>query len=425
MISFVDLTNFFIVSFGFTVSLLGLVFAILIRNFDKWEKRFLIILFGILTAYCISDGISQISLVMLGDNFTLLSKVAIFAESLFSSLLMPVISLYLLHLSGEGFKSLLTCIVSALWLLYFILLIITQFTSFIYYFTDDNVYHRGSFYPLLLIPPFLILLINMIALYLRRKKLPKRVFIGFFLYMFFPMLSMLLQMFSYGILLVILGSSISAALIFYGILRSQVEREVTQAIKLSEQKLMIQTLQLRPHFIYNTLSNIYYLCKLDPKKAQLVVDDFSTYLKKNFSAMAKEGLVSFEEELEHAKAYLSVVKARYEELIFVTFDTEYTSFRIPPLTLEPIVENAVKHGLDPDSDPLNILIRTSRGAKENIIVVENTGADFTIQPKDDEPHIGLTNVAERLKNLCGGSLDIKKRSFGGTIVTITIPFRRR
>jgi LytS/YehU family sensor histidine kinase len=175
------------------------------------------------------------------------------------------------------------------------------------------------------------------------------------------------------------------------------------------------------------MSNIYYLCELDPKKAQVVINDFTTYLRNNFSSVVKQDLIPFSDELEHTKAFLAVVKARYENHLFTKFDTQFTAFRIPPLTLEPLVENAVKHGLDPELPPLHVWVRTQLADNGVIIIVENSGAELSLQDnrpekdESDEPHIGLSNVSDRLRALCGGSLTISKRKAGGTIVIINIP----
>ena len=90
---------------------------------------------------------------------------------------------------------------------------------------------------------------------------------------------------------------------------------------------------MRPHFIYNTMTSIYYLCEQDPKTAQQVTLDFTNYLRKNFSAIAKDGTIPFTEELEHTRAYLAVEQIRFEGEMFVEFDTPHTAFKLPPLTL--------------------------------------------------------------------------------------------
>ena len=143
-------------------------------------------------------------------------------------------------------------------------------------------------------------------------------------------------------------------------------------------------------------------------------------LRKNFTAIAKAETIPFTEELEHTRAYLAVEQARFKDQLLVEFDTPFTDFRIPPLTLQPIVENAVKHGMDPELEPLFISISTRRQDGYAEITVDDSGPGY--QPVDDnEPHIGLDNVRERLKMMCKGDLTISRRDCGGTIVTIRIP----
>ena len=181
---------------------------------------------------------------------------------------------------------------------------------------------------------------------------------------------------------------------------------------------------MRPHFIYNTMTSIYYLIEQDAPKAQQVTLDFTDYLRKNFTAIAKEGTIPFTEELEHTRAYLAVEQVRFEGKLFVAFDTPYTSFRLPPLTLQPIVENAVKHGVDPDLDPLTIRIRTREGKNGVEITVADTGPGFGAKD-NDEPHIALGNIRERLEMMCNGKMEIAPRDGGGTVVTVFIPQARR
>ncbi len=241
---------------------------------------------------------------------------------------------------------------------------------------------------------------------------------------------MILQMLFYGILLIVLGTSVSIMIMFAYIVSDQIKKNIRQSSKIAEQKLFITTLQMRPHFIYNTLSNIYYLCDIDPKKAKLLIGNFTTYLQKNFHAMTKQEPIPFEEELLHTKAFLEVAKVRYEDMISVEYNAGFTSFRLPPLTLEPIVENAVKHGLDPEADMLNIFIRTEHRDGEIRIVVENDGVSYS--EEDDatsengaySEHIGLKNVRDRLKAMCNGTLDIRQRDGGGTVVTIIVPDKK-
>ena len=198
-----------------------------------------------------------------------------------------------------------------------------------------------------------------------------------------------------------------------------VRRYVEQKDEAARQRTRVAVLQMRPHFIHNTLMSIYYLCAQDPKKAQQVIKDFSRYLQSNFTTIVKEGTVPFAEELEHTRAYLAVEQVRYEGQLFVEFDTPNTFFRIPPLTLQPIVENAVKYGLDPDMEPLYVSVVTEEVPGGVRIVVEDTGPGFA--PSEGEPQLALDNIRERLKTMRNGTLSIEPREAGGTRVTVFVP----
>ena len=205
------------------------------------------------------------------------------------------------------------------------------------------------------------------------------------------------------------------------IIRQQ-EEIIRQKEDLVKRKTQVAVLQMRPHFIYNTLMSIYYLCQQDSVKAQKVILDFSRYLKKNFTAIVSDETVPFLEELEHTRAYLAVEKVRFEDKLYVEFDTPVTVFKLPPLTLQPIVENSVKYGVSPGLDPLYLSIITEESDEGVAVIVDDTGPGFA--PSDDnEPHIALENIRKRLKTMCGGSLETTPREDGGTRVIIRIPIK--
>ena len=204
------------------------------------------------------------------------------------------------------------------------------------------------------------------------------------------------------------------------LIQEQNRRYLRQKEELAREKTRVAVMQMRPHFIYNTLMSIYYLCQEDAEKAQRVILDFSSYLHNNFTAIAREDTVPFHDELEHTRAYLAVEKARFEDKLYVEFDTPVTVFKLPPLTLQPIVENAVKHGISPDLDPLYLTVATEDTGEGVRLTVEDTGPGFA--PSDDDaPHIALDNIRRRLKAMCGGTLEIEPREQGGTKVTVFVP----
>ena len=421
MNSWIDLTNYGIAFAGLMVVLLGLIMSIFGRHQEKWNRSFFIVLFSLLIVYVGFDLLSQISLVMLGPPAAPLSKLAVFGESFFSSLLMPMLTVYLLRCAGENWRrSALLKAVGLLCLVYFALLTVTQFTTVFYTVTPDNVYRRGPLYPVLLIPPVLLILLNLLALWRMRAKLTRRQQLAFALYLLIPMGCMFVQMLSYGLLMIVIGSCAVAFSMFLFNLRDQQDRYTAQQREIANQRASIMVLQMRPHFICNTLMSIYSLCNLDPQKARQVTMDFTDYLRRNFNAVASENTIPFSAELEHTRAYLAVEQAQFEDSLFVRFDTPYTAFRVPPLTLQPIVENAVKHCMYASSDPIHISVITRQTSTASEIIVEDDGPGF--KPADDnEPHVALVNIRRRIDLMCGGKLTITPREGAGTSVKVTIP----
>ena len=421
MTNWIDIMNFGFVAAGMAVVLLGLLMAAASRHQERWSRRFFITLFALLLVYVAADLISQISLALLGAEAALLSRAGIFFESLISSLLMPLLTLYLLHCVGEDWrKSPLFAAVGVLWLIYFALLVITQFTSVIYTVTPDNVYMRGRWYPVLLVAPAVLMLLNILALWRRREKLTRRQRSAFALYVLIPLGCMLVQMCFYGLLMIVIGSCAAAFCMYQFIVRDQFDRYSAQQAENARQKASIMVLQMRPHFIYNTMTSIYYLIRQNPEKAQQVTLDFTSYLRKNFNAVAEEGTVPFADELEHTRAYLAVEQVRFEGKLFVELDTPFTNFRLPPLTLQPIVENAVKHGVSPELSPLYVSVYTREAPGGVELSVEDTGPGFD-PAAEETPHSALDNIRQRLDLLCGGTLTIAPRDAGGTQVTIFLP----
>ncbi len=417
-----DLTS----SINYSISVAALtlmVMSVIITNvstsLEKSTRRFFYTFFLTMLLYVISNLLSQFAENMGTPAFT---QIAIFSESLFSSLLMPMLTLFILDCTGEKWReSMLFFVTCGIWLIYILILLMTQITTFIYYISPDNVYHRGPLYPVLLVPPVLIMGANLIGVILRRKMLSQKQFLSIITFIMLPMLAMIIQMIFFGLYLIVFATAVSGILLLLFILTDQMENYAKQQKEIAQQRASIMVLQMRPHFIYNTMMSIYYLVQQDSVRAQKVILDFTSYLRKNFTAIAKEDTIPFTEELEHTRAYLAVEQVRFEDKLFVEYVTPETDFRLPPLTLQPIVENAVKHGIDPELGSLYISIYTEKTPSGVNISVEDSGPGFEASD-NNEPHVALANIRERLKIMCDGELEIKSRKSGGTAVTIKIPY---
>jgi LytS/YehU family sensor histidine kinase len=288
-------------------------------------------------------------------------------------------------------------------------------------------YIRGPLYPLVTLPFTAIMLLNLTGAIRRRRQLSRKTFLSF-LVAFVPMtLALVIHLFVDVFPLIYISTVLSGLSMYCLILADQIEKdrirekEITrQELEIANQRASIMVLQMRPHFIYNTMTSIYCLCDQDPKLARQVIMDFTAYLRKNFTAIASKDPIPFSSELEHIRAYLAVEQALYEDSLAVDFDTPHSRFRVPPLTLQPIVENAVKHGRDPYAGPFHISIRTRKTDTGSEVVISDNGRGFEPAP-DSEPHIALENIRQRLEIMCGGHLAITPNDGGGTVVTLTIP----
>lgn len=107
-------------------------------------------------------------------------------------------------------------------------------------------------------------------------------------------------------------------------------------------------------------------------------------------------------------------------MLLVEYDMQFTRFRLPPLTLQPIVENAVKHGMNPYAGPLHVAVRSFHLNSSSVIVVEDNGPGFDTS-EINESHNALMNIIKRLELMYKGSMEIKSRDAGGTMVKVTIP----
>lgn len=410
---------------------IGIAFSAFMPALDRWNRRYFITLFSLLLLYAI---VLTIDLTIFSDpDMAPVLKAVIFFEYLFFSVLIVMPMPFLLHCFGEKAKNVVLIRTAAiLWGVFCIFLSVTQFSDIFYYKTSINQYTRTPLFPLMIAPLTAIMLINTICMIKRRQILSKRVFIALFIYLIPTTILIIVYMFVNIDILVSLWMSLCVITMFRIILIDNIEQYTLQQREIANQRTSVMVLQMRPHFIYNTMMSIYYLCKQDPDKAQKVTLDFTTYLRRNFAAVANETTVPFSDELQHTEAYLAVEQVQHEDSLFVSFDTPHTMFRIPPLTLQPLVENAVKHGMNPNGDPLSISVKTRQTNDGSEIIVEDNGAGFDpaknngagFDPADEKgSHIALNNIRQRLEMMCKGKMAVTSRNGGGTKVIITIPKR--
>lgn len=232
------------------------------------------------------------------------------------------------------------------------------------------------------------------------------------MYTLIPVAGILIDYTIHGLSLTYVGLTVSALVIYTSIyLKKQ------KLIESQRNSLMLS--QINPHFVYNTLSTIAAMCDVSPSQAKYLTIDFSRYLRQNLTSVTNENNIPFEEELNHVECYLKIEKARFRERLNVIYSIQCRDFEIPPLSIQPLVENAVKHGITKRAEGGTIKISTYDIDTHYVVKIIDDGVGFDAQAT--EMHVGLENVQSRIRAMCRGEVSVKSTVGIGTRVTIEIP----
>ena len=203
-----------------------------------------------------------------------------------------------------------------------------------------------------------------------------------------------------GLGVALAGAALAAVCCAWVDLREQLWRPAEARVRLAE----LQS-RIRPHFLFNALNTALALVRVDPARAERVLEDLAQLFR---VALADAGSsVSLDEEIDLARRYLAIEQIRYGERLRVSWDIDprATRARVPPLVLQPLVENAVRHGVEPAVDGARVWVRAQARRGQAVLLVSNTVADNDPTPGNG---IALHNVRERLRLLhdVAGQLDV-------------------
>lgn len=202
--------------------------------------------------------------------------------------------------------------------------------------------------------------------------------------------------------------------------RLEIEKNIVEA-ELKESRISIMLSQIQPHFIYNTLGTIERMCLKDPEKAFDLVRNFSLYLRGNFSELDSVTPIRFAEELKHVEHYVNIEKVRFPDMN-IEYDVKTTDFVLPALSVQPLLENAIKHGLMRLETGGTVIIRSYETAAHFCVEIKDDGAGFdTSLPIEEKKHVGLRNIRGRLKAMVNGELILESKLGVGTTAVIMIP----
>ena len=188
------------------------------------------------------------------------------------------------------------------------------------------------------------------------------------------------------------------------------------------QRVKIMMSQIQPHFLFNTLATVQSLCLTDPDKASDTLEKFGMYLRQNIDSLDKPDLIPFTKELEHTRVYAQIEMIRFPS-IEVRYDIEDDDFELPALTIQPLVENAIRHGVRiREHGLIEVDVKKMRYGHKIEIRDNGKGFDTKAPLSGERSHIGLGNVRDRIESMCHGEFTIDSRIGEGTCITIKIPY---
>lgn len=185
--------------------------------------------------------------------------------------------------------------------------------------------------------------------------------------------------------------------------------------------------QIQPHFIYNNLNVIQFLCKKNPEEAAEAVNHLSSFLRSYIDAYDLDVCIPIEEELEIIGHYIYMQKLRYGDKLSVDMNVAVTSFSVPPLGIESLVENAVRHGVAQKVEGGKVAIHVYENQDEYLVEVADNGVGFDSDElkMDGKNHVGLKNTDSRLKFMINGRLEVISKPGAGCRAIVHIPKRNR
>lgn len=399
----------------------------LTRNFET-TKRKLLMLMQLCTAVLLfMDALAWAYRGIRGSTGYYMVRVSNFMVFFLSDLILFLYHLYLCDylFAGEAKekrpkRGTAVCVI--VWI-GMVIVIVSQFTDLYYYFDANNFYHRNAMYPLSLAIPLLGGVIDFTLLIQYRKKVSHVTFVCLLSYMILPMVAIILLFFYYGISFVNIAINVSMIFMFVVAIVEQSNVLARKEKEMCDMKIALTLSQISPHFIFNSLSTIRHLCTKNPQLAAETVDEFSTYLRGNIDSLTNDRMIYFEKELKHVQSYLAIEKKRFGDRVNVVYDIEVSDFMIPALSLQIIVENAVKHGICKKAGGGTVTISTKQHDDKIYITIEDTGVGFDPEhlPDNGRAHAGIANVRSRLENMCHGRLAIESRIGSGTKAQIILP----
>ena len=302
----------------------------------------------------------------------------------------------------------------------FIVLDLTNIFSHLFFYAVDGVYTRNSLMFISQGYQFVMLAIVLLVT-LINDKLVIREKIAFAFYCLIPVVAIILQNIFKGYAIAYASIIVAIEVLFFFVNVSKNIQLAEEQKKNKEAQIKVMMSQIQPHFVYNSLSAISTLIKKDPERAQVALDEFTDYLRHNLAALTETKLIPFDKELKHIQTYIDLEKIRFGDRINVIYDIQVRDFNVPTLSIQPIVENAIKHGILKKLEGGTLTFKTYDSGYAYVVEVIDDGVGFFMNPVDfqNNMHFGINNIKYRLKSMCSSDIKIESEINKGTKVVIT------
>lgn len=219
---------------------------------------------------------------------------------------------------------------------------------------------------------------------------------------------------------IVIYTSIMGALVLFKVFNEyQTNFKLKDELNKANNAILIS--QIRPHFLYNALNTIKALCTINPAVAETAIMDFATYLRANMGSIESKEPISFDQELQHIQSYLKIEKLRFGNRLTIVYDIKENNFLVPALSVEPLIENAVHHGIFKKKGNGTLTIRTYKDEYNFYVEVEDDGVGFDTKILANSERTGLKNTIHRLEVMINAAVKIKSELGKSTLVKITIP----
>ena len=302
-----------------------------------------------------------------------------------------------------------------------LLVLVNTFTG-IFFYAKNGEYVRSNTMFIAQIYQFAMLGITLFIIIINKQaKLREK--IAFAFYCILPAVAMIIQNMHPGYAFAYASIIVDVEVLFFFINVQKNIELAKEEEKNKEAQIRIMLSQIQPHFMYNSLSAISTLITIDPEKAQNSLDDFTEYLRRNLSSLTENNLIPFRDELRHIETYVSLEKMRFNERINVIYDIGVKDFSVPTLSVQPLVENAIKHGILKRIEGGNVTLTTYETNLYYIIEIKDDGVGFDINKInfEENKHFGLKNISYRISQMCAGSdVNVSSKINIGTKITIKL-----